>query len=120
MNVYADGGCFNHRFKEHRQAYGSYKIDYQEPVRFELGNKTSNEAEYLALIKALRECRSQECLNITIYTDSQLLVGQLTKNWKCNATHLIELRNQARNLIKSTKADLKKIDRLKMIEVLGH
>jgi ribonuclease HI len=37
--------------------------------------KTNNQAEYLALIKALK---SKEAFGAAIYTDSQLLVGHLT------------------------------------------
>lgn len=55
---------------------------------------TNNRAEYESLILALREIMSEVehiranqidiKMDITIFTDSQLLVGHLTKNWKVN------------------------------------
>ncbi len=56
---------------------------------------TNNEAEYYALIETLKEVEDGDI----IYTDSQLLVGQLIKGWKINYKHLQRLVNIAKPLI---------------------
>ncbi len=48
-----------------------------------LGHKTNNEAEYEALVAALEFAVYQRNENITIYTDSKLVFGQVMKGWKC-------------------------------------
>jgi ribonuclease HI len=70
-------------------------------TRYERG--TNNEMEYTALIHALSDPRSE---GATIYTDSQLLVGQLTKGWKVRAANLAPLNERARALLLQRKATL--------------
>jgi len=64
---------------------------------------TNNEMEYGALLEALSDDRSD---GATIYTDSQLLVGQLTKGWKVNAENLRPLHAKARVLLSRRRAAL--------------
>ena len=56
---------------------------------------TNNEMEYLALIRSLREVNEPH----HIFTDSQLIFGQVNLNWRVNLPHLIPLRNEARSLL---------------------
>jgi len=84
-------------------ADGRYLVD-------EVGDRTNNQAEYLALIKALK---SEQALGAVIHTDSQLLVGHLTKNWKVNAPKLKELWKEASDLLQKTGAKLDWIPREK-------
>ncbi len=62
---------------------------------------TNNEAEYEAVLAALQYLRvinkeKEECI---IYTDSQLVHGQVAHNWKCNFEHLRIRRDEAKRLI---------------------
>lgn len=59
----------------------------------------SNEAEYRALIEALKSCNDGD----VIYTDSQLIVGQLTKGWKVKAPNLKNYYVQAKALREQKK-----------------
>ena len=76
----------------------------------EVGSKTNNQAEYLALIKALM---SREAFGAIIYTDSQLLVGHLTKGWKVREPKLQALWQDARALLQKTGAKLEWVPREK-------
>ena len=67
------------------------------------GRATNNEMEYTALIQALSDPRSE---GAAIYTDSQLLVGQLTQGWKVRAANLAPLNERARALLLQRKATL--------------
>lgn len=69
----------------------------------EFDRGTNNEMEYTALIHALSDLRSDRA---TIFTDSQLLVGQLTQGWKVKAGNLRPLNDQARALLAQSKATL--------------
>ena len=69
----------------------------------EYDHGTNNEMEYTALIQALSDPRSDAG---TIFTDSQLLVGQLTRGWKVRAENLRPLNERARALLTQRKATL--------------
>jgi ribonuclease HI len=47
-----------------------------------LGIKTNNEAEYIAAIKCLESARKMDFQKITLFSDSQLLVNQITGRYK--------------------------------------
>ncbi len=64
---------------------------------------TNNEMEYGALIEALSDPRSQ---GATIYTDSELVVGQVSGGMKVKADHLRPLVEQARALRAERQARL--------------
>jgi ribonuclease HI len=69
----------------------------------EYDHGTNNEMEYTALIQALSDPRAD---GATIFTDSQLLVGQLTRKWKVRAENLRPLNERARPLLTRRKATL--------------
>jgi ribonuclease HI len=48
-----------------------------------IGNKTNNEAEYEGLKAAYEFAAYYRNEDITIYTDSKLVYGQVMKGWKC-------------------------------------
>lgn len=62
---------------------------------------TNNQAEYRALLSALgaRKVRSQ----VTIFTDSQLVCGQLSKGWKIKDPELQKLAAEVRRLARTRK-----------------
>jgi ribonuclease HI len=67
-----------------------------EPLPFPA---TVNEAEYYALISALREALRLGADSVEIYCDSALIVGQVCQGWACNAPHLQELRREVLDLL---------------------
>jgi len=76
----------------------------------DVGVRTNNEAEYLALIKALK---SRQAFGAVVYTDSQLLVGHLTKGWKVKKPQLKELWREANELRQRTGAKITWVPREK-------
>lgn len=58
---------------------------------------TSNEAEYKGIELALQKLPKKS--KATIQTDSQLVVGQLTEDWKVNHSHLLNRINKINELI---------------------
>lgn len=71
-------------------------FENSKTIEKEIGKKTNNEAEYMALIEALKD---KDCKNCTIYSDSQLVVGHLTKGWKRRSKNLYDLYSEASTLM---------------------
>lgn len=75
----------------------------QEIVK-EIGEMiTNNQAEYTALIEALKQVNKE---GETVFTDSQLVAGQLTANWKVKAEKLRPFVEEAKKLLEEKKAKL--------------
>lgn len=64
-----------------------------------LGHQTNNAAEYLALIRALQRVEHQRTHRILIHSDSELLVRQLTGEYRVKSPKLAQLHEQAQLLL---------------------
>lgn len=65
-----------------------------------LGEVTNNVAEYEGVIQGLSRCRELGATEVTVRSDSQLLVRQLTGQYKIKAPHLLPLAQKAKVLQK--------------------
>lgn len=63
-----------------------------------IGNKTNNTAEYLAIINALIEAENYTRWEVKVFSDSQLVIRQINKEYRINAPHLSDLCSQVYNL----------------------
>jgi ribonuclease HI len=64
-----------------------------------IGLATNNEAEYMAAINALGlASRKHPNSDVTLHSDSTLLVNQLSGRWKVKEKRLKELHNKAKSL----------------------
>jgi ribonuclease HI len=115
-------------------AYGSFllrggPLPAGEPDRLSLGYGTNNEAEYQSLIFGLQALQerliSQEIdprrVVLTIHGDSQLVLRQLSGEWKAKNPRMRGLRDQALALL-ATLGEVRFVreDRWRIVEVLGH
>lgn len=101
MNIFVDGSGFSPKTKTSR----AYILSEDKKIIVDIvknEEKTNNEMEYWALIGALKHASEGD----TIYTDSKLLVGQCTQNWKCNFDHLKVLKDLCIPTIKEKKIKL--------------
>ncbi|MCC6278138.1 MAG: ribonuclease HI family protein [Oligoflexia bacterium] len=64
-----------------------------------LGSQTNNFAEYTAVIHALEICQKNGVERFTLKTDSQLLVRQMTGEYKVRAEVIIPLHKRVRELM---------------------
>ncbi len=64
-----------------------------------LPHATNNVAEYTGAILGLEKALEQGVGRVVLRGDSQLVVKQLAREWKCNHRHLQELRDQALELL---------------------
>ena len=110
IKIYTDGACAGNP-----GPMGIGAIILQEnsekTISKYIGHGTNNIAEISAVIEALKSINEIQNKNITVYTDSQLIVGYLNSGWKVNKN--IELVNEMKNLTK-------KCGKFKIVKVKGH
>jgi len=94
LTIYTDGASRNNPGK----AAIAYRIEIEGKLIEEkgeyIGITTNNQAEYKALIKALKEAKKHNPSEITHYSDSQLLIKQVTGEWKVKEEKLQELKDE--------------------------
>lgn len=76
-----------------------------------LGKKTNNEAEYAALLLLLKAASDRGVTRLKIYGDSQLVVRQISRQWKINLPHLRKLAQDAWKLMEGMTVELEWIPR---------
>lgn len=105
MRFYVDGSGWNGRRSRYAVVAENGKTSVA--VKELQEQKTNNEMEYAALIEALKLARDGD----EILTDSQLLVGQVSKGWKVNKTHLKPLVEKCKKLLIEKRARLEWVPR---------
>jgi ribonuclease HI len=100
INVYIDGSS-----KGNPGPGGAGIVIYQDNAIFSmhgigLGHVTNNQAEFLALKHALTQLKEQSLANfpINILSDSTLVVGVFSQNWKARAN--LELVVEIKGMLK--------------------
>lgn len=115
-------------------AYGSFFIQPWRDKsgiieRLQFGNGTNNEAEYMALIAALRSLlaflagidTNPEETALEIRGDSQLVLRQVKGQWKAKDARMRALRDEVVQLVdRFGRVQLKEQPREKIVERLGH
>lgn len=77
-----------------------------------LGKTTNNRAEYRAVIFSLKEASNLTSGKVTVYSDSKLLVKQLTGFWRVKNDQLKELFDKVKKLTKRFQSvDFKHVNR---------
>lgn len=64
-----------------------------------LGRQTNNAAEYLALIQALKQAERYESQSLCVYSDSELLVRQISGQYRVKSPKLAQLYQQVQLLL---------------------
>lgn len=64
-----------------------------------IGIATNNQAEYQAIINALKNVGSFHPKHIKLFSDSKLVIQQLNRKWKINVPHLLKLSSQVFQMI---------------------
>ncbi len=104
ITIYTDGGS---RGNPGKAACAFIAVKDNKIIKQQskyLGTATNNEAEYNAVILALENTLEKD---ITIISDSQLVVNQIQGNWKINKEHLELLNQKVQGLISNRNIKLK-------------
>ncbi|MBE0069813.1 ribonuclease HI family protein [Thermoanaerobacterium thermosaccharolyticum] len=84
-----------------------------EKISKYIGIHTNNEAEYMALLELLNSAYKHGVKEILIHGDSQLVIEQITGNWKLKQESLRPYYNQCKDMLFYMHASFKWIPREK-------
>ena len=100
-SLYTDGGS---RGNPGYAAIGYLCFDENKKLVFKgkefIGVATNNFAEYTALIKGLKICINRGVQNLSCFMDSELVVKQLSREYKVKNENIKPLFDQVLNLVK--------------------
>jgi ribonuclease HI len=100
LTLFCDGAS---RGNPGPSSYGYVIFDEENQVVAEqgrvIGSTTNNVAEYEGLIQGLEHCKTLRASSVTVKSDSQLLVRQLTGQYKVKTPHIAELFHRAKALL---------------------
>jgi ribonuclease HI len=116
------------------RAYGSFRLSPGRgknlpPTRLEFGYGTNNQAEYQALIAgleavllwAVKSGHDPRAILVELRGDSQLVLNQLSGEWKVKHPDLRRLHSRARSLIDQfRRVEFIHQPRAVTVRVLGH
>jgi ribonuclease HI len=102
LKTYSDGGA---RGNPGPAGIGAVVYSENDTVLFQvgeyIGETTNNQAEYKALLRALREALSLGATVLTCYLDSELVVKQLQGKYKVREEGLKPLATEILGLLKN-------------------
>jgi len=114
--AYVDGGCLGNPGPS---AIGVV-IDGCEsgPIRIAkwIGHQDNNVAEYAALMEALQCAVSLKARKLHVYSDSEVVVRQMTGEYTCRSPRLYSLHWTCRKLARSLKFSISHVPREKNAE----
>ncbi len=97
--LYTDGGA---RGNPGPSAIGVVLRDERgktiEELKAGIGIATNNTAEYIALIRGLELALKHKATHILCYSDSELMISQVSGTYRVKAVHLIDLYNKVKRL----------------------
>jgi ribonuclease HI len=89
-------------FVNEKFVYSAYRL---------LGDVTSNQAEYEAVIFALTTCVAMDYKTPVIYTDSAAVFNQITRNWACKSKNLVPLLYTVKKIQQNFAFTIKQVPR---------
>jgi len=108
--AYIDGGCLGNPGPS---GIGVILNGAAEPIRISkwIGRRDNNVAEYLALVEALQCAISLRANRLHVYSDSQVVVRQMTGEYECRSPRLYSLHWTCRKLARSLHFSISHVDR---------
>jgi ribonuclease HI len=109
--AYVDGGCLGNPGPSGIGVVISGLA--QGPVRIAkwIGNQDNNVAEYAALMEALQYAVTLKARKLHVYSDSQVVVRQMTGEYECRSPRLYSLHWTCQKLARSLKFSISHVRR---------
>lgn len=112
IEIFQDGACYNH--SEHHTAMGigvavfvdkEYQEELSRAIHIQDKEGSSNVAEWLACVEALKIASELKCLNciIKIFSDSKIIVNQFNGIFAIKNDKFISYFKRAKDYAKSAK-----------------
>ena len=108
--AYVDGGCLGNPGPS---GIGVIINDGGDPVRIAkwIGHQDNNVAEYAALMEALQYAVRRKASKLHVYSDSQVVVRQMTGEYVCRSPRLYSLHWTCQKLARSLKFSISHVKR---------
>jgi ribonuclease HI len=113
IRIFTDGACTGNGTPNQKAGVGVV-IEWQGKTPLILskgiGNRSNNEAEYEGLLESLLLIRDENIKDAIIHSDSNLMVQQVNKVWKCKDDKLKYLLSKAHKRLEWLKNEGFKVE----------
>ena len=99
--AYVDGGCLGNPGPSGIGVVISGGADGPVRIAKWIGNQDNNVAEYAALMEALQYAVARKARKLHVYSDSEVVVRQMTGEYQCRSPRLYSLHWTCRKLARS-------------------
>jgi ribonuclease HI len=117
--AYVDGGCLGNPGPSGIGVVISGCADGPVRIAKWIGNQDNNVAEYAALMEALQYALSLKAQKLHVYSDSQVVVRQMTGQYTCRSPRLYSLHWTCRKLAQALKFSISHVPRENNAEANG-
>lgn len=109
--AYVDGGCLGNPGPSGIGVVISGSATGPVRIAKWIGNQDNNVAEYVALMEALQYAISRNARKLHVYSDSEVVVRQMTGEYVCRSPRLYSLHWTCRKLARSLKFSISHVRR---------
>jgi len=109
--AYVDGGCLGNPGPSGIGVIISGGADGPVRIAKWIGHQDNNVAEYAALMEALQYAVARKARKLHVYSDSQVVVRQMTGEYECRSPRLYSLHWTCCKLARSLEFSISHIDR---------
>ncbi|HEX3321815.1 MAG TPA: ribonuclease HI family protein [Terriglobales bacterium] len=109
--AYVDGGCLGHRGPAGVGVIIRGASENPITIAKWIGRQDNNVAEYVALMEALQCALKLKARRLHVYSDSEVVVKQMTGIYKCRSPRLYSLHWTCRKLARSLHFSISHVGR---------
>jgi ribonuclease HI len=109
--AYVDGGCLGNPGPSGIGVVISGVADGPVRIAKWIGHQDNNVAEYAALMEALQYAVARKARKLHVYSDSQVVVRQMTGEYECRSPRLYSLHWTCRKLARSLTFSISHVKR---------
>ena len=109
--AYVDGGCLGNPGPSGIGVVINGLADGPVRIAKWIGHQDNNVAEYAALMEALQYAVARKAQTLHVYSDSQVVVRQMTGEYECRSPRLYSLHWTCRKLARSLKFSISHVKR---------
>jgi ribonuclease HI len=111
LTAYVDGGCLGNPGPSGIGVVINGCADGPVRIAKWIGRQDNNVAEYAALMEALQYAVSRNARTLHVYSDSEVVVRQMTGEYVCRSPRLYSLHWTCRKLARSLKFSISHVPR---------
>ncbi len=119
LTAYVDGGCLGNPGPSGIGVVINGSADGPVRIAKWIGLQDNNVAEYAALMEALQYAVSRKAKTLHVYSDSEVVVRQMTGEYVCRSPRLYSLHWTCRKLARSLKFSISHVPREDNAEANG-